>query len=64
MVTTAKDLTIFVGHSGSGKTEIALNWAWQLADSFPAVALVDLDILNPYFTSRQLAEPLQKRALK
>jgi pimeloyl-ACP methyl ester carboxylesterase len=64
MVTTAKDLTIFVGHSGSGKTEIALNWAWQLADSFPAVALVDLDILNPYFTSRQLAEPLQKKGIE
>lgn len=64
MIDIAKHLNIFVGPSGSGKTEIALNWAWQLADKFSVVALVDLDILNPYFTSRQLGQPLENKGIE
>lgn len=45
-------VTIIVGHFGSGKTEIAVNGALQLADSGVPVALVDLDVVKPYFRSR------------
>jgi hypothetical protein len=45
-------VTIFVGHFGSGKTEIALNAALRAAEGGAAVALVDLDIVKPYFRSR------------
>lgn len=45
-------VTAFVGHFGSGKTEIALNWALELAASGSAVALADLDVVKPYFRSR------------
>lgn len=45
-------ITIFVGHFGSGKTEIAVNAALRLARERATVALVDLDIVKPYFRSR------------
>jgi hypothetical protein len=44
---------VFVGNFGSGKTETALNYAIALADSGEQVKLVDLDIVNPYFRSRE-----------
>lgn len=49
-------LTVLVGNFGSGKTEIALNLALEKAKAGPT-ALVDLDIVNPYFRSGE------KRAL-
>jgi len=45
-------VTVFVGHFGSGKTEIALNGALDLAASGSPVALADLDVVKPYFRSR------------
>jgi hypothetical protein len=47
-----KRVTIIVGHFGSGKTEIAVNGALQLAGEGVPVALVDLDVVKPYFRSR------------
>lgn len=47
-----KRITIFVGHFGSGKTEIAVNASLALAASGDSVALVDLDVVKPYFRSR------------
>lgn len=47
-----KRVTIVVGHFGSGKTEIAVNAALKLADEGIPVALVDLDVVKPYFRSR------------
>lgn len=46
-------VTIFTGGYGSGKTEIAVNYALKLADTGKKVAIVDLDIVNPYFRSRE-----------
>ena len=47
-----KRVTVFVGHFGSGKTEIALNGALQLAARGEAVTVADLDVVKPYFRSR------------
>lgn len=44
---------IITGHYGSGKTEFAVNFALRLRERFPRVALSDLDIVNPYFRSRE-----------
>jgi len=48
----AKRVSLIVGHFGSGKTEIALNGALTLAADRIPVALVDLDVVKPYFRSR------------
>ena len=46
--------TIMVlGHYGSGKTEFSVNYAMYLKKSHDKVALLDFDIANPYFRSRE-----------
>jgi len=42
-----------VGNYGSGKTEVAVNLALALRARGVAVRLADLDIVNPYFRSRE-----------
>ena len=45
---TPKRLTLFAGHYGSGKTNIALNYARSLPrDQGLPVTTADLDIVNP-----------------
>ena len=55
-----KRLTLFAGHYGSGKTNIAVNYALHLASMGKKVCIADLDIVNPYFrtkdSERELAE--------
>jgi hypothetical protein len=57
-------ITIFVGHFGSGKTEIAVNLAYQMRDRGEQVTLVDLDVVKPYFRSRGLIEDLEARGIR
>ncbi len=51
---------IFTGAYGSGKTEVSMNFAVELRKKYEKVALVDLDIVNPYFRSREAAGPLEE----
>ncbi|MGM9604235.1 MAG: hypothetical protein ACI3XG_04155 [Faecousia sp.] len=47
-----KRITLFAGHYGSGKTNIALNYArWLRRQNLP-VTIADLDIVNPYFRTK------------
>ena len=48
-------ITLFAGHYGSGKTNIALNFARRLRRAHPRVAVADLDIVNPYFRTKDSA---------
>ena len=55
-----KRLTLFAGHYGSGKTNIAVNYALHLARDGKKVCIGDLDIVNPYFRTKDSAEELEK----
>ena len=52
MNTETKRLTLFAGHYGSGKTNIAVNYAMKLAKEGKKVCIADLDIVNPYFRTK------------
>jgi hypothetical protein len=56
--TTSAQITIITGRFGSGKTEIALNYALRLAQRGQAPILIDLDIVTPYFRTRDTAEQM------
>jgi len=55
-----KRLTIFVGDYGSGKTEVSLNFALALRAYKERIKIADLDIVNPYFRSREATEILRR----
>ena len=55
-----KRLTLFAGHYGSGKTNIAVNYALRLAGEGKAVVIADLDIVNPYFRTKDSAKELEQ----
>lgn len=57
-------IRIFTGHFGSGKTEIALNYALKLADIGKKVCIADLDVVNPYFCTRDEEKFLQSKGIK
>ena len=56
---------ILVGSYGSGKTQLAINIAidWQQRYKDDTIALIDLDVVNPYFRSREMAEELEARGI-
>lgn len=57
-----KRKTIITGHYGSGKTEFAVSLAMLLATAeakAQRIALIDLDVVNPYFRSRERREMLE-----
>ena len=51
-------LTLFAGHYGSGKTNIAVNYALHLAGEGKQVCIADLDIVNPYFRTKDSEKEL------
>lgn len=56
----AKRIRIFVGHYGSGKSEIALNCAIAERKQYDNVAICDMDIVNPYFRTNDARQVLEK----
>ncbi len=58
-----KRLTLFAGHYGSGKTNIAVNYAMLLADEGKKVCIADLDIVNPYFRTKDSESELEERGI-
>mgnify|MGYP004639637893 CR=1 FL=1 len=52
-------ISVFVGHFGSGKTEIAINYAIKLAKEGKKVTIVDCDIVNTYFRTLDAKKELE-----
>ncbi len=54
-------IKIFLGEFGSGKTEIAINYAIQLKNEGINVAIVDFDLVKPYFRTRENRAILEEK---
>ena len=59
-----KRMTLFAGHYGSGKTNIAVNYALHLKALGERVVIADLDIVNPYFRTRDSLKELNEAGIQ
>ncbi|MBZ4663466.1 MAG: ATP-binding protein [Caloramator sp.] len=57
-------IRIFTGHFGSGKTEISINYAIKLRNEGKKVCIADLDIVNPYFCTRDEKDYLESLGIR
>ena len=57
-------VTVLVGAYGSGKTEIAINMVQQLAPQYAEIAIADLDIVKPYFRTREFRLKLTQQNIR
>ena len=61
---TLKRITVFAGHYGSGKTNIAVNYALYLKKYSDKVSIADLDIVNPYFRTKDSTDILKQSGVQ
>ena len=59
-----KRLTLLCGHYGTGKTNIAVNMAFDLKSKFAKTAIADLDIVNPYFRTKDSEGDFERRGIR
>lgn len=59
-----KRITCVTGHFGSGKTEFSLNYALKLKDAGLKVTIIDFDIVNPYFRTKDVQDYLKSLGIK
>lgn len=60
----AHRLTVLVGHFGSGKSEVALNLAMAFGKRGMPFSLADLDVVDPYFRSRECRQMIEENGGK
>ncbi len=58
-----KGIVIIVGNYGSGKTETAVNLALNRQKAGLDVSIVDLDLVNPYFRTREARDVLTRQGV-
>ena len=61
---TTKRITVFAGHYGSGKTNVAVNYALWLKEKESYVSVADLDIVNPYFRTKDSQKMLENNKIR
>ena len=59
-----KRVTLFCGHYGSGKTNIAVNYALYLRSLGEEVDIADMDIVNPYFRTKDSEDELSRAGIR
>ena len=59
-----KRIVLLSGHYGSGKTNIAVNLALRLRQARARVAIADIDIVNPYFRTRDSRSELEAAGIR
>jgi hypothetical protein len=60
----APPISIFAGRFGTGKTEVAINYALALAAGNETVRLTDMDVVTPYYRSREMTERLEEKGVE
>lgn len=58
-----KKIFVFVGNYGSGKTELALNFAFKAAKT-GRTELVDMDLINPYFRLSERRKAIEAAGIR
>lgn len=61
---TNERVKIFVGEFGSGKTELAVNYALCLKQRGYNTAIIDIDLLKPYFRTRENRQLLEEQGIQ
>ncbi|MBQ2944050.1 MAG: hypothetical protein IJD93_05115 [Ruminococcus sp.] len=65
MIKDFRRITVFAGHYGSGKTNIAVNYSALIREATgKKVALADLDIVNPYYRAKDSTDRLEKLGIR
>lgn len=64
MIKNPKRITLFAGHYGSGKTNIAVNYALKLKEMGKEVEIADLDIVNPYYRTKDSENELKNAGIR
>lgn len=59
-----KRIVLLSGHYGSGKTNIAVNLALRMKAVREKVAIADIDIVNPYFRTKDSQAELEKAGIR
>lgn len=59
-----KRITLLAGHYGSGKTNIAVNMAFELKKEVDNLVIADLDIVNPYFRTKDSERELTDAGIR
>ena len=59
-----KRITLFAGHYGSGKTNIAVNYAMKIKAEGHSTVIADMDIVNPYFRTRDSKQELDEAGIR
>ena len=59
-----KRITIFLGEFGSGKTEMAVNYALELKAAGNNTTIVDIDLVKPYFRTRENRKLLEQNGVR
>lgn len=56
-------LTVITGHYGSGKTNLSVNLALDIAGAGEKCTVIDLDIVNPYFRTADFGKMFEDRGI-
>ncbi len=59
-----KRITLLCGHYGSGKTNVAVNLAIKLREQQNKVTVADLDIVNPYFRTKDSRAAFEEHGIR
>lgn len=59
-----KRIVLLSGHYGSGKTNIAVNLAFYLKNFRERLAIADVDIVNPYFRTKDSQRELEEKGIR